>query len=154
LTWAQAELRNGKAMADGDCDVLLIEDDPHDVFCFQRGLRDLGFRGALLNAEDSEQARRLLDERAAQNPPVLIVCDSHLRTDHLHDFLQWIIAHPVYKTVPVVIYSIAGDTRTYIQYDTMQIVAAVKKPQDMVEGTAAARLLLLKLPLRCHPWLE
>jgi DNA-binding NtrC family response regulator len=140
-------------MADSDCDVLLLEEDPHDVFCFQRGLRELGFRGQVLTARDPEQARRQLDERASKNPPVLIVCDSHLHADQLHDFLQWIIAHPVYKNVPVVIYSTVGDTRTYIQYDTMQILAVMKKPQDMVEGTAAARLLLLQLPPRCRPWL-
>jgi response regulator RpfG family c-di-GMP phosphodiesterase len=140
-------------MANSDCDVLLLEDHQNDVFCFQRGLRELGFRGALLMASGPEQARLLLEERAAQNPPVLVVCDSQLHTDHLHDFLQWIIAHPVYKNVPVVVHSTAADTRTYIEYDTMQIVAVVKKPQDVVEGTAAARLLLVQLPPRCRPWL-
>lgn len=89
--------------------ILLIEDNPDDVFLFQRALRAGRQDYDTRVVETCKQAIDYL-ERACQGGevthfpvPKFIILDNSLPFASGLDFLRWISAHPVYGVVPTVI---------------------------------------------------
>lgn len=89
--------------------ILLIEDNPDDVFLFQRALREVRLD---FDVHVEESAQKAIDylQRAGQGGEVLqfpvpkfILLDNNLPGVAGSDFLRWISAHPIYGVVPTVI---------------------------------------------------
>jgi CheY-like chemotaxis protein len=89
--------------------ILLIEDNPDDVFLFQRALRAGRQDYDVHVAESGEKAIDYL-QRAGQGGapsrfpvPKFIIMDNSLPGITSSGFLRWISAHPIYGVVPTVV---------------------------------------------------
>lgn len=86
--------------------VFLVEDDPNDVFFFERAVLRSGFEIELRTAPDGLEAIRHLDAAMAHEPRPpyrLVVLDLNLPSRSGLEVLEWIRARPGLETLPVVI---------------------------------------------------
>ena len=91
--------------------VLLIENDESDVFFFRRALSSSHFRGIVRVVGTAWQARDYMEGRGEYRDrdyyplPHLIVCDLHLPGASGVDFVTWVREHPVFRSIPVIVWS-------------------------------------------------
>src|SRR6185503_18355058 len=91
--------------------ILLIEDDEADVFFMRRALSSIGFAGDVRVVVNAWQARDYMEgrgkysDRAYFPSPDLILCDLHMPGATGLDFLKWLREHPLYRQIPIVIWS-------------------------------------------------
>lgn len=89
--------------------ILLVEDDPNDVFLMQRALRKAKLANPLQVVEDGEKAIAYLDgqdpyaDRALYPLPVLILLDLKLPRKPGLEVLVWLRQQPGLKRIPVVV---------------------------------------------------
>ncbi len=99
--------------------VLLVEDNDADVELTLRAFRRRQFRHPVTVARDGEEALDYIHRRGAyaQGAPVptLILLDLHLpKVDGL-DVLRELKAHPIYRTVPVVVLTTSAEDRDIVR---------------------------------------
>lgn len=87
--------------------IVQIEDDPNDVFLFDRAFKKAQVAADLISIQDGEQFIAFLNERepSAANAaalPTLVLLDIKLPRKSGFEVLQWMRAHPVFKRIPVV----------------------------------------------------
>ncbi len=91
--------------------ILLVEDDPDDVFFFELALRECGREYDLHVARSGDEAIDYLQRacRGGDVPdypvPKFIIMDSHISRIAGSDFLRWISENRIYEVVPTVILS-------------------------------------------------
>ena len=91
--------------------ILLVEDNPDDVFLFERVLRECGRDYDLHVARSGEEAIDYLERacRGGDVPgypvPKFIIMDNHMPGIAGSDFLRWISENRIYEVVPTVILS-------------------------------------------------
>ena len=91
--------------------ILLIENDESDVFFFRRALSSCHFPGVVRVVGTAWQARDYMEgrgefrDRSYYPLPNLIVCDLHLPGASGVDFVTWIREHPVYNSLPIILWS-------------------------------------------------
>jgi len=91
--------------------ILLIENDESDVFFFRRALSSCHFRGLVRVVGTAWQARDYMEGRGEYADrtyfpiPHLIVCDLHLPGASGVDFLRWIREHPVFHSLPIIVWT-------------------------------------------------
>jgi hypothetical protein len=85
--------------------LLLVEDDPNDVFLFEYSLERLRASVPLTRASDGEEAIRWLDGWAESeaHAPLLVVLDLKLPRRSGLEVLAHMRSHPVLRSVPVVV---------------------------------------------------
>lgn len=89
--------------------ILLVEDDPNDVFLMERALRKAKLTNPLHVVEDGEQALAYLEgegpyeDRAVYPLPVLILLDLKLPRKSGFEVLAWLRQQSGLKRVPVVV---------------------------------------------------
>ena len=83
--------------------VLMIEDDPDDVFFAEYWMREMNIEIPTHFINESEKVFDWLEQQ--QNLPALIVLDRHLPgTDGL-EILKQLKAHSIYSSIPVIMLS-------------------------------------------------
>lgn len=87
--------------------VLLIDDNPADIYLTRIAFEESGLAVDLCTAQSQREARRLLDDvRAASEPrPDLVLLDLNLVDGSGHDLLAYIRQQPQLADIPVVIVS-------------------------------------------------
>jgi CheY-like chemotaxis protein len=91
--------------------ILLMEDNPHDVFIFERALREARQDYDVHIARSGEEAIDYLQRacRGGDVPgypvPKFIIMDNHMPRIGGSDLLRWISENRIYEVVPTVILS-------------------------------------------------
>ncbi len=89
--------------------IVIVEDNPADVFLFCEALRDRGVRAAVDRYADGPDALRGLGAAAAA--PDLIVLDLNLPSCSGLDILEWIRRTPLLNKVPVAVLTSSASPR-------------------------------------------
>lgn len=90
--------------------ILLADDDHDDRYLFNRELKTLPFNTQLSTAEDGEKLMHYLEENCKKLPDILFM-DHNMPRKNGAECLAEIKAHPMLKTLPVIMYS------TYVAED-------------------------------------
>ena len=91
--------------------ILLIEDNPDDVFLFRRALREGGRDYDVHVVSRGEEAIDYLERasRGGEVPqypvPKFIIMDGRMSDISGLDFLRWTADHPIYRVIPTVVLS-------------------------------------------------
>src|SRR5215510_1902289 len=86
-------------------EILLVEDNPIDVYFLQKSLPHLAYPYHLSVVSDGEAGLAFLQRQAPYHEaptPDLILLDIHLPKKTGWDILRWIRATPAFATIPVV----------------------------------------------------
>jgi CheY-like chemotaxis protein len=94
--------------------ILLVEDNPDDVFLFRRALREGGIPFDVHVAEGGEEAIEYLSRacEGSNHPdypvPRFIILDNKMPGASGSDLLLWICEHPLCRVIPMVVLSGTG----------------------------------------------
>lgn len=133
--------------------VILVEDDPDDLFFFQRAFsKNIGDKQLqvirngeeLISHLDQSLAQKDLDEDAL---PCLILLDMKMPRKSGLDVLEWIRSRPLLRRIPVVVFSSSQSTRDINEAYERGASSYFVKPIDMTVMTGYAELL-------CRYWLN
>jgi len=100
-----------------DATILLVEDDPNDVFLMQRALKKTGIANPLKVAENGQQAidylagTERLANRAEFPIPSLIFLDLKLPYKSGFEVLEWIRTQPSLESTLVVVLTSSSEER-------------------------------------------
>ncbi len=89
--------------------LLLVEDDPNDIFLIERAFRRANFNHRIRNVKDGDEAVIYLEGQSCYadretNPlPALILLDLKLPRRSGLEVLEWLKQQPKLKRIPVVI---------------------------------------------------
>jgi two-component system, chemotaxis family, response regulator Rcp1 len=91
------------------CRILLVEDNPADVFLLREAFQHSGLRFDLIIAQDGEKALKMLFDETLQPPyPDLILLDLNLPKINGHAVLQRIKSDPRTEMIPAIVMSSSG----------------------------------------------
>ena len=139
--------------------VLLVEDDPDDVFFLKEAFKNTGMAGALRVARDGEEAidyllgRAAHADRALSPAPALVLLDLKLPRKSGLEVLEWRRGVPGMERIPVVVLtssqSDADLARAYELGANSYLVKPISSEAqlDMVKAIQAYWIALNKLPV-------
>ena len=94
--------------------ILLLENEEHDVFLFRRALNKLEFTGNVRIVSNGTEAREYLEgrgryvDRAYYPMPDLIVSDLKMPSQSGLEFLKWLREQSGFREIPFVMFSGSG----------------------------------------------
>ncbi len=124
-------------MRDQNLKILLLEDEPHDVFFIKRALEQVAKGHVLRSVENGEEAIQYLRgegqfaDREAFPFPNLILTDLKMPRMNGFEFLEWIRHHQDCSVIPTIVLSssaIESDVRRAYEIGAN---AYVRKPASM-----------------------
>jgi CheY-like chemotaxis protein len=132
--------------------LLYVEDNPDDVFLFQRALRGAGVECHVQTVSNAPAARSYLggkvpySDRSRFPMPSLIVTDTVLRGDYesVIDLVSWIRAQPGLAPLPVICLTGQIDSDIVAEFSRLNITRH-QKTGDMAEATHAVKTALGQL---------
>ena len=133
--------------------VILVEDDPDDLFFFQRAfsknigdkeLRVIRNGEDLISYLDQSVTRKEPDEESL---PCLILLDMKMPRKSGLEVLEWIRSRPLLRRIPVVVFSSSQSTRDINEAYERGASSYFVKPIDLTAMTGYAELL-------CRYWLD
>lgn len=116
--------------------ILLVEDDPADVFLTQRAFRVSSIANPLRVTSDGEDAIAYLtgappyQDREANPIPRLILLDLKLPRLSGLEFLQWLRQQPILKRIPVVVLTSSKESPDINQAYDLGISCYLVKPVE------------------------
>lgn len=129
--------------------VVLVEDNPADVFLVQEAVRKEGLFIQLKVFEDGERAIRYIDDvqpKLSNGLPKMILLDLNLPRRSGMEVLAQIRSNPVFKEVPVVIFTSSESPRERERTFLMGANAYFRKSPDLDEfmkiGNVVRNILL------------
>lgn len=142
--------------------ILLAEDDEADVYLLQRAFKDAGVTNPLHVAHDGkecvdylEEAMRLALRGETVRIPCLLLLDLKMPRLNGIDVLQWRRDQPIFRTLPVIVFSSSGNQQDIELAYTLGASAFTVKPPTTDERVAFVRsidsfwLKLNRPPLMC-----
>jgi len=138
--------------------VLLVEDDPDDVFFLEEAFKSAGMPGALRVARDGEEAISYLlgrggyADRGAYPLPALVLLDLKLPKQSGLDVLDWRREQPALMLIPVIVLTSSQSdddmTRAYQAGANSYLVKPISSADqlDMVKAIQAYWIALNKIP--------
>ena len=126
-------------MKDGRLNILLLEDNPDDVFFVQRALEEVAAGHRLRTVQNGEEAIAYLrgegryEDRKGFPVPNIIVTDLKMPCMGGFEFLSWLRKHPECSVIPTVVLSssaIESDVRRAYQLGAN---AFMRKPTALEE---------------------
>jgi CheY-like chemotaxis protein len=127
-----------------DSTILLVEDNPDDVFFMQRACKSAGLTNPLQVATDGQEA---VDYLAGQGPysdrgtypfPCLVLLDLKLPRKNGHEVLQWLRAQEQCVTVIVVALTTSREPKDILEAYRLGVNAYLVKPST---PTALAEMM-------------
>lgn len=115
-------------------DILLVEDNPHDVRLTREAFKDAGVPNALSVVDDGEDALRFLrreGEYASAVRPDLILLDLNLPGKSGREVLREIKQDPDFKRIPIVVLTTSGNEEDIRLAYEMHVNAYITKPVDL-----------------------
>lgn len=115
--------------------ILQVEDDPNDVFLFNRAFKKAQVDADLRSIQDADELLGFLSSAAETGAalPTLVLLDIKLPRKSGFDVLQWIRAHPVYKGVPVIMLTSSSQPLDVRRAYDLGANAYLVKPMDVDE---------------------
>ncbi|MBD1875593.1 response regulator [Nodosilinea sp. FACHB-131] len=116
--------------------ILLVEDNPKDVFLVQRAARKAGIITPLQVVSDGDAAVGYLSgdapygDRAAYPLPVLVLLDLKLPRRSGAEVLSWIRQHPHFRRLPVVVLTSSREFADINHIYDLGANAYIVKPAD------------------------
>jgi CheY-like chemotaxis protein len=90
--------------------ILLVDDDPDDLFLLTEALQDIDSEYVYVEAYDGEAALELLkDMNKKGDRPSLIVLDINMPILSGRELLTILKSHPVYNSIPVVVFTTSSN---------------------------------------------
>lgn len=141
-------------------EILLIEDNPNDIFLTRETLRERKVWNRLSVAEDGEEALRFLRQEGefADAPrPDLILLDLNLPAIDGRELLAIIKNDDMLKGIPVVILTTSEDDEDILESYRLHANCYITKPVNLDEFTKVVRAVedfwftLVKLPRSEEP---
>ncbi|TBR58308.1 response regulator [Mastigocladus laminosus UU774] len=92
-----------------ECSILLVEDDPNDIFLIERAFRRANLHHPIYVVKDGDEAVMYLggqdcyEEREKYPLPALILLDLKLPRRSGLEVLEWLKQQPLLKRIPVVV---------------------------------------------------
>jgi CheY-like chemotaxis protein len=117
--------------------ILLIEDNPNDVFLFRRALGKLGFIGDVRTAASVSEAKAYMEHAstlamgAYHRSPQLIVSDFRLGGQTATEFVQWLRSQSEYKSIPVVMLSGLVSAINEADFADLDVRSFLRKTPDV-----------------------
>ncbi len=117
--------------------ILLIEDDPNDIFFFRRTLSKLGYHADVRVATSVGEAKRYMlnegDFRDALyfRKPDLIVSDFKLAGDTALEFIRWLRSESHFAEIPVVMLSGAPSQMDPALFVGLTVKHFIRKTSDV-----------------------
>ena len=138
--------------SENNLEILLVEDNPGDVFLIQRALKKHSTI-SLVNAGDGRDAIELLQKRISDRAklPDLILLDLAMPRMDGHELLAEIKRDKSLPYVPVVVFSSSDDKRDVAKSYRLGAIAYVGKPSGLPDFTTVCDLiarLVLKMAKR------
>ncbi len=93
----------------GKCTILVVDDDPNDIFFLRRAFEKSGFNDPLLAVSEGQEAVEYLSgmppftDRGQYPLPNLLLLDLKMPRMDGFDFLAWFKDSPLSKQLPVVV---------------------------------------------------
>ncbi|CAN5354308.1 response regulator [soil metagenome] len=143
------------ARAAGPVQILLVEDNPHDVLLTRETLRETKLNNNLSVAEDGEQALAFLRRsgiHALAPRPDLILMDLNLPNIDGRELLSIIKQDDALKTIPVVILTTSEAEEDIYQSYKLHANCYITKPVNLDEFSRVVRAVesfwfaVVKLP--------
>lgn len=124
--------------------IVLIEDNPGDVYLVRLALREAGLSADLLVLQDGAQAMALAGREApyADVPvPDLILLDLNLPKRGGLEVLAALRSHSVYASVPVVVFSSSCSPAEQARVQELGAARFLAKPPDLDQFLAMGAVL-------------
>jgi DNA-binding response OmpR family regulator len=129
--------------------ILLVDDDPNDIFLMTRALRNAGVEQDVCAVKDGESAIVFLEK---SDPRVcLVLLDIRLPRKSGFDVLHWIRAHAGVSEIPVVMISAGDAPQDRKDAERNGADAYQVKPVTFEELCRLARELRRKADVHCRP---
>lgn len=133
-------------MVENGIEILLVEDDPHDVKMTLRELQRENVKNRIVVARDGEEALDFLFCRGnyqnrSNHPPRLVLLDLKLpKVDGL-EVLREIKGNPDTSSIPVVIMTSSAEQRDVVESYRLGVNSYIQKPVDFDEFRATIKTL-------------
>jgi CheY-like chemotaxis protein len=107
--WVETELASSNGRSDKQLNLLVVEDDPDDIFLIREALTAGGFTGKVMTAIDGQEALEYItgagpfQDRNFFPVPELILLDLNLPKRNGFEVLQFLRKHRLLKRVPVIV---------------------------------------------------
>ncbi len=134
-------------MSDHSHSVLIVEDNPDDLFILKRAFRLAGTPNDLHHAEHGQQAMDYLagvspyDDRSVHPLPSLVLLDLKLPVKHGLEVLAWIKAQPSCRGIIVVILTSSNEDQDVSRAYDLGASAFLVKPTSAEKLTEIVRAL-------------
>ena len=90
--------------------ILLVDDDPDDLFFLTEALQDIDDEHTYVEAYDGEAALEILKGMNKKGErPALIILDINMPILSGRELLTILKSHPVYNTIPVVVFTTSSN---------------------------------------------
>lgn len=112
--------------------VLIVEDNPVDLFIIQEALRMGEFQHEQIALDDGEPALRLLRQDVPyqdESPPDLVILDLNLRRIDGREVLSYIRATKNLRDIPVAV--VSSSPAEAIQAENLGADCYIRKPSDL-----------------------
>ncbi len=128
-------------MKNGKLCILLIEDNPDDIFFVQRALDEVAEGHSLRAVENGEMAIAYLRgegpyaDRDQFPPPNIILSDLKMPRMNGFEFLLWLRRHPECSVIPTIVLSssaLEGDVRKAYQLGANAFIRKPSALEDLV----------------------
>jgi CheY-like chemotaxis protein len=116
-------------------EIILIDDDPEDIELFNIALEDLPFKVRFLPFKECTEALNAFDLDKSQQIPDYIFLDMHMPKIDGLKCLEMLNMHPIFKEVPIIIYTHAIDLYMKMKLSTVKTVNFFAKPLKINELT-------------------
>jgi two-component system response regulator len=134
---------------DEPAEILLVEDDPQDVELTLRAFRRENVQSRIDVVRDGEEALDYLfrrgdySNRAADQPPTLVLMDLKLPKIGGLQVLKELKASPECGCIPVVVLTSSGEQRDIVESYRLGVNSYIQKPVDIAEFRSTIRTLVL-----------
>lgn len=142
-------------MLNGTTAILMVEDDPNDVFMLRRALEKERLSFPIQVVQDGVEAIHYLEGRSpfsdrSQHPlPCLILLDLKLPRMNGLELLSWLRAHDDFKAVPVFMLTSSSEPQDRREAERFGVDAYRVKPVSFGELVQIAREIRRKSDEHC-----
>ena len=127
--------------------ILLIEDDDHDIFFVQKAMERAGAGDTVQAVHDGEEAILYLRgegqyaDRTRFPLPNVILTDLKMPRMDGFTFLRWLRTHPECSVIPTIVYSSSGQEQDVKEAYLLGANSYLVKPTDLNEMVETLRLM-------------
>jgi two-component system, chemotaxis family, response regulator Rcp1 len=141
--WDDALFNEGVKPVDAANSILLVEDNPADQRLTAEALKEGGWDGELILAEDGVEALTFLKETltSPEARPDLIILDLNLPRKDGREVLAELKEDPILKRIPVVVLTSSSANVDIMETYNLHANCFITKPIDLLDFYEVARVI-------------